>query len=145
MESEEFNIEALPVKISYIGETTREENWKCDAWNVEITYKNDKCAGFWTTQYYTGLGLRKQPAKNAPSFIVAKTVKPTVANVLHSLFMDAQAADMNFNDWCAEYGFSDDSLKALNTYKQCLEIATTLRKAFDAETRKNIETAVQDL
>lgn len=137
MQTVEFNIESLPVKITYVSETVRDNDWKCDQWRVELTSK----AGFWSTDYYTGLGHRTKP----DSWGRTKPKKPTVAAVLYSLFNDASAADNNFHDWCAEYGFSDDSIKALNTYKQCLDTATALRKHFSPEQRQAIQTIVSEM
>ena len=137
----EFNIESLPVKITYVCETQK-DGWKCDQWHVEVSWLKQSGNGFYSTDYFTGLGLRR---KAKQSWTKDSPVKPTISDVLYSLFMDASAADYNFNDWCSEYGYSDDSLKALNTYKQCLEIATNLRKAFDAETRKQIQSVIDEM
>ena len=138
MTTTEFNLETLPVKINYVGETTRDNNWKCDQWRVELSSK----AGFWSTDYFTGLGLRTKPraAWDSP-----KPKKPKIEDVLYSLFSDASAAELNFHDWCAEYGYSDDSIKALNTYKQCLDIATALRKHFSPEQRQSIQAIIQEM
>lgn len=133
----EFNIEALPVKITYVGETTRDGDWKCDQWRVELSNK----LGMWSTDYFTGLGLRSKP----DAWGQRKTKKPTVADVLHSLFMDASAAEYNFSDWCDEYGYSDDSIKALNMYKACLDTATALRKYFSPDQRAAIQSIIQEM
>ena len=137
MTTTEFNIEALPVKIIYVGQTIRPNGWDADQWRVELTSK----AGYWSTDYFTGLGLRTKPNKWGDT----KPVKPTIADVLHSLFLDASAADLNFHDWCAEYGYSDDSIKALNTYKACLDTATALRKHFSPEQRAAVQAIVQEM
>ena len=151
--TQDFNIEALPVVITYVGETTRDD-WKCDHWSVRISGQD----GHWTTDYYTGLGLRETVrgirAMNAPGnwfelktseWVTTKPVKPKVIDVLHSLFMDATAADYNFDDWCANYGYSNDSIKALNLYKQCLDTATRLRKYFTKEQRQAIEAIIAEM
>lgn len=137
METVEFNIETLPVKITYVGETVRDNNWKCDQWRVELSNK----MGMWSTDYFTGLGLRTKPN----TWGERKLKKPTVADVLHSLFMDASAADYNFSDWCDEFGYSDDSIKALNMYKTCLDTATALRKYFSPEQRKAIQSIIEEM
>ena len=133
----EFNIEALPVKITYIGETTRDNEWKCDQWRVELSNK----LGMWSTDYFTGTGLRSKP----DAWGQRKPKKPTVADVLYSLFNDASAAEYNFSDWCDNYGYSDDSIKALNTYKQCLDVAAALRKYFSPEQRETIRSIIQEM
>jgi hypothetical protein len=153
----EFNIEALPVKIDYVGEVPSKwgdiENQNLvDQWRISITSK----AGFWSTDYFTGLGLRREVkgirATHTKTrkivgnkWVPAEPVKPKVADVLYSLFNDAQAADLNFHDWCDEYWYSDDSIKALNTYKQCLEIGTMLRKHFSPDQRAAIQTIISEM
>lgn len=61
---------------------------------------------------------------------VAQKVSPTLPHVLHSLLMDSSATGETFSDWCANYGYSDDSIKALETYQACVKIGQTLSKAF---------------
>lgn len=136
MTTTEFNIEALPVTITYVGEAQR-DGWPCDQWRVALTGK----AGYWSTDYFTGLGLRTKP--NA--WGERKPKKPTVADVMYSLFMDASAADYNFSDWCDEYGYSDDSIKSLNMYKACLETATALRKYLSPEQRAAVQSIISEM
>ena len=136
MTTTEFNIEALPVNITYVGEAQR-DGWPCDQWRVALTGK----AGYWSTDYFTGLGLRTKP--NA--WGERKPKKPTVADVMYSLFMDASAADYNFSDWCDEYGYSDDSIKSLNMYKACLETATALRKYLSPEQRAAVQSIISEM
>lgn len=138
METVEFNIETLPVKITYVGETVRDNSWKCDQWRVELSNKS----GMWSTDYFTGLGLRTKPRT---SWDQPRPKKPTIADVLYSLFTDASAADYNFSDWCDTFGYSDDSIKALNTYKACLETATALRKYFSPDQRKAIQSIIEEM
>lgn len=137
MKTLDFDIEALPVKISYVGETVRDDKWKCDQWRITLENK----LGAWNTDYFTGLGLRNKAdawGKRTPK-------KPKIADVMYSLFSDARATDLNFSDWCMEYGYSDDSINALNTYRQCLDIATRLRKYLSPDQRKHIETIISDM
>lgn len=47
---------------------------------------------------------------------------PTAREVLHSLLMDAVDAHENsFSDWCANLGYSDDSIKAKAIYELCAD------------------------
>ena len=130
-------LETLPVKIDYVGQTKQDQNWDCDQWRVTLSSK----AGFHSFDYFTGLGLRHKPKT---SWATPTPKKPKVADVLHSLIMDASAADENFHDWCANYGYSDDSIKAMNTYKACLEIAVALRKHFSPDTLRQVRELLQD-
>jgi len=144
-------LEALPVKIDYVGETIRDDNWQCDQWRVTLSSK----AGFHAFDYFTGLGLRTKaaPMHNPPRINTIAWVdwqktrkphKPKIADVLHSLILDASAADENFHDWCANYGYSDDSIKAMNTYKACIEVAVVLRKHFSPDTLRTVRELLQD-
>lgn len=126
--------DALPVAITYVGETFKND-WgakgaKVDRWCIALTSK----AGYWSTDYFTGTGLRKK----------GRPVKPTIQSVMESLLLDASAADYNFSDWCDEYGYSDDSISALNTYKQCLAIATMLRKHCGRDTMQQVKEALRE-
>lgn len=125
-----LDVSSLPISVSYVGETIRDNDWRCDQWRVSLQNR----LGQWNTDYFTGLGHRKN----------GRPKKPEILGVLHSLFRDAQAAEYNFSDWCDEYGYSDDSMKALSIYKQCCETATKLRKYFDSETRAAIQKAIED-
>lgn len=57
-----------------------------------------------------------------------KVPPPTLVEVCYSLFMDAY--DGSFEDWCADYGYSDDSIKAKAMYEECRETRYTLQRMF---------------
>lgn len=134
MQTTEFDIEALPVEITLIGEMP--SPWGddtprvVDAWRVTIGKQ-------WVTTYYTSTSQRNKRT--------GRPTRPTVADIMYSLFNDASAADENFSDWCDNYGYSDDSIKALNLYKACTEVAKNLRRQFDLETRAKIQTVIQEM
>jgi hypothetical protein len=148
-------LEALPVKIQYVAEVP--SKWDestprtVDQWRVTLSSN----AGFHSFDYFTGLGLRDTVrgvrAMNVPNnrFVkghweATKPKTPKVADVMHSLIMDSNAADENFHDWCANYNYSDDSIKAMNIYKACLEIAVALRKHFSPDTLRQVRELLQD-
>ena len=149
-----FDFDSLPVRIEYAGDRSRDKDWPHDEWRVELSNK----AGYWSTTYKTGLGHRKFPKgfipyrKLDPRCIAfeeqersKKPVKPSIASVMHSLYLDASAADENFHEWCANYGYSDDSIHALNTYKACLETGIALRKYLGHEVLQQVRKAVEDM
>lgn len=129
-----LDINSLPIEIKYVGEVLR-ENWKCDQWQIVIKSSRSKVAP-WYTDYFTGLGLRNSKT--------GRPRKPKIGDVLHALFLDAKVAEYNFDDWCAEYGHDGDSIRALTTYKACLEIASQLKTIFTQEEREAIQAAVAD-
>lgn len=136
-------LEALPVKIEYVAEVP--SKWDTDTprtvdqWRVTLSSK----AGFHSFDYFTGLGLRETISRTR-GMTIKRVRKPKVADVLHSLILDASAADENFHDWCANFGYSDDSIKAMNTYKACLEVAVALRKHFSPDTLRTVRELLQD-
>lgn len=65
----------------------------------------------------------------------AKIAAPDIADVMHSLLLDASALDCrDFADWCADYGYSDDSISARAAYDACIATATKLRASFGQKT-----------
>lgn len=148
------DLENLPIQIALVGATMRDsedgKKWECDQWRVTVGTGKAQ----FITDYFTGTGHRK-PRKDAPPKpkshlpLGRKTleqeawekkylqpVTPKKADVLHSLVLDSEADDMSFPEWCNNYGYSDDSFKAHNTYMSCCKIAKELRQVF---TRAEIE------
>lgn len=120
-----FNFESLPVTITYLGVTKRNE-WDCFMFNVFV----GNGTGQFTTPYYTGMGhINKRLSghgKKVPN-------RPKIKDIMYSLLLDASATNDNFNDWCSNYGYSTDSIAALNMYKSCLDTSENLRKVFSRE------------
>ena len=47
-------------------------------------------------------------------------IKPVLAaEFLHSVLLDSSANDMSHADWCADYGYDEDSRKGLEVYLAC--------------------------
>lgn len=57
-----------------------------------------------------------------------KAPPPTLEEVCYSLFLDAYDGD--FEDWCEEYGYSDDSIKAKAMYEECCRTRRALQRMF---------------
>lgn len=152
----------------YIGQTKRDE-WDCDEWRVSFAYPGKPAEEL---PFFTGLGLRAAPtewakmqARHAFSGLTQNDIErrtaygrrylaeverlrkpqaPHVADVLHSLILDSSAVGQSFRDWCVDYGYSDDSIKALAKYRACQESADTLRRIFKPETVAALSVALQD-
>jgi hypothetical protein len=154
----EFDIEALPVSIQYISVTAKAWGTAQDVDEWRVTLKSRHYTD--TFPFYTGMGLRSPiprlvlavnpPRKGTLAYEALerehrKPVKPKIADVLHSLFTDAWAAEYNFHDWCANYGYDSDSIKALNMYKECLGTAEILKRHFDADTRAAIRAITDEM
>lgn len=127
--------DSIPMTITYVGEILKGE-WQHDLWRCELKGKQ----GYHCFDYKTGLGLRGR-GKYWPALgkvVGQHPVKPSIADVMHSLLLDADCTNQSFQDWCDEYGYNSDSIKDLNIYKACCDTAVALRKYL---TREQIETA----
>jgi hypothetical protein len=62
-------------------------------------------------------------------------VFPKVDDVVASLVRDGSCHfdSQSFSDWCADLGYSDDSIKAKETYEACEETGRTLKRALRPE------------
>lgn len=116
-----------------IGERTA-DNWKHDLWHISFRRRgvNNSCE----FEFRTGIGHRSKKTGVA--------IKPSATSVLSCLVKDATALNQSFYNWCDDYGYSNDSLKALNTYNECCETATKLRQVFKAAEITKIEELTQD-
>lgn len=95
----------------------KSDDWKETAYHWSVTI------GGQSFDYYTGAGL----VQTKDGATIPK--KPTYDDVVYSLVMDATACEQSFEDWCSDYGYSDDSIKALEIYRQCQHNTGKLRKA----------------
>lgn len=60
---------------------------------------------------------------------LTKATPPKIEDVLYSLIMDSDACTMSFEEWCGDFGYEEDSIKALETYRACQKNADKLSKA----------------
>ena len=153
-----INVDNLPIEITYVSETVN-ENWgnhTVDQWRVSLKNRNGK---YESIDYFTGLGHRKQ-IKNTPPFpsniskrSVAykkwhyqyiRPVKPDVLTVLRSLILDCDMAGDNFNNFCGYFGLSNDSIKALDTYRACMENREIMFRVFTRQEYEELKTLTED-
>lgn len=69
---------------------------------------------------------------------------PDVLDILYSLIADSSAADQTFEDWCADYGYDEDSRKAEATYRACVDIGVRLRRLLGADVLARLSELFQD-
>lgn len=75
-----------------------------------------------------------------------KAVRPTLADILHSLLLDASAIDeASFEDWASSLGYDIDSRKAESTYRECLKIGLALRAAIGNEKLSAMRDLAQEM
>ena len=113
----------------YIDQVKKEGNWDCDYF--VCTFKHKGIVE--TFDYHMGLGLRKNN----------KPVLPKSVDVLHSLFMDCTQGE-DFQDWCSNFAFDPDSIKALKAYEACQANEAKLKNILTYEVFKQLQIELQD-
>ncbi|UAV90035.1 hypothetical protein REC_186 [Pseudomonas phage REC] len=134
----------------------KRDDWECDSWSV--SFSRDKKERF-VTDYHTGIGHRQSkhpmPAdirRLAPNILARvdwertwlKPVTPQAASVLYSVLRDAEGAEQNFLDWCGDYGYDTDSMKAHKVYTACCELLQKVRAFFTNGERQAMLEMLQD-
>lgn len=66
-------------------------------------------------------------------------------NALNCVLSDSYAAQGSFKDFCSEFGYSDDSIKALNTYKECKRLYERLNKLFSGLNLLSIQNELEEM
>lgn len=133
------------------------DGWECDHWVVVFDRAGKTPL---VSTYHTGIDHREltqmgkvelhRAGKSSQRHIdsikakYSKPVKPEAASVLYSLLLDAQGAEQNFLDWCSEFGYDSDSMKAHGTYTACCEILQKVRTFFTDEERTVLQELLQD-
>jgi hypothetical protein len=90
---------------------TDASDWDASAshWRCTLTYQGRRMS----VQYHMGS---------------AHKGKPDLLSVLGSLFLDASSGDVDFSDFCSEFGYDADSRKAEKTWKACASMHVRLHK-----------------
>lgn len=134
----------ITFKITGGGET-RQGDWACDQWNVQMFSPLSRPTIHFP--FYTGLGHRvvKKGQRLWPGEKPQATPKaPHIASVIHSLMLDSGALDESFDNWCDNFGYNSDSIKAFNTYRECCELGKKFRPLFDRDTYQQLSKLLED-
>lgn len=120
-----------PFDIQLIGKTVDRswgKPWEHDLWYVYLREYPD--TGF---NYRTGMGLRKN----------GKPVKPSLADILYSLFMDSSYTEYSLDELAKEMEITVPS-KAVEVHAAIHRSAAIFRKAVPAAVRGQVEALLQD-
>lgn len=138
--SKDFNFST-----KHIGLFLDENLWSHDKWVVTIEGQTfDYCTGIgrrivdpskWGSKEGFKAVMNKSPKKEKENLMLYNSeveryskVKPLeIDDVLYSLVMDAYAGSETFDDFCDNFGYSQDSIKALEVYRDCQKTITKLR------------------
>ena len=151
--------------VIYTGDRSLDKEWPCDSWLIQFNG-----VGF---EYKTGIGHRISHEKNKHrlnlkvqsqikelknilclstndrAIIETNTkgtyaVMPTQASVLYCLLLDASVLDTSFTHWADDFGYDQDSLKALNVYNACCDNAKLFNSIFSREQQKRLSELLED-
>lgn len=75
-----------------------------NAWKIQLRYKGRKM----TIDFFTG------PALGEPR---------DVSEIMDCVLSDSQAGEMDFSEFCSEFGYDEDSRMAEKTWKDCQKIS----------------------
>ena len=64
---------------------------------------------------------------DVPKYVYRKHPKPS--EVAESLLLDLDAGLMSFDEFCDNYGYSNDSIEAFNTYRKCMEVSRKVKRS----------------
>lgn len=139
------------------GTDLKRDDWVCDGWRVVFRNRSGLTECF---DFFTGIGLRvdygpgykRLPAEipNSLAFddykkTYVRPVPPCAASVLCSVIPDGLAASsLSFDDWCSDFGYDSDSIKALSMYRACCEDGKKLRRLFTDEQISRLSDILED-
>ena len=118
------NIELKTIK-TWNNETDRTDEWKRTAkkYVCKLTFKNQS----YTFNYWMGSAHTKAPSKK---------------DVLYSFITD-DITGMDFK-FCSEFGYDNDSIKALRTFEACKEQTENFHRLFNKEEREILRELLED-
>jgi hypothetical protein len=130
---------SIKFKAVHVGLMTADK-WQHDKW---IIYIYDHAF-----DYMTGIGHRKLLPNTKIDTVYglenSKPVKPTIDQVLESLFLDASCGSNSFEEFCSNGGYDTDSRKALDIYLKCQSNDALLRKALGHELYNSEKKRLED-
>ena len=105
----------LEAKEAFKTDEDLKDDWRKNAnkYQVKISYFGKS----YVTDYYMGSALTRKPSKK---------------DVLNSMLLD-DISGIDFDEFCCEFGYDNDSIKALKTYKACQRETKALHNMFDSD------------
>lgn len=119
------NIELETIK-TWNSDQDKKDEWKRTAtkYNCKITFKDKS----YTFNYWMGAAHTKSPSKK---------------DVLYSFIMD-DVSYMDFEEFCSNFGYNNDSIKALKTFEACQLQTKNVHRLFNEEEREILRELLED-
>lgn len=129
----------MQVNIKYLGYRDDTE-WPHYAWSVTIgseQFDYRTGSGHGTPIFKKGSNFQRNLKPTQPCLVDSGrkewVLVPRTDQVLDCLFLDSDAGSESFDSFCSNFGYSNDSLKALDTYRACMDTAARLKRALGSE------------
>lgn len=119
-------LDNIKLSYEYIGFDTRKTMTKMNDYKVTLKYNKKQL----TVKYSIGTALTEKHIN--------------VKSVMYSLLLDGDCASYNFNDFCDNYGYDNDSIKALKIYNECINTSKKLHNMFSENELKELQELLQD-
>ena len=120
-------LENIKLTYTYIGYDTDSNMAKMNTYKCKLTY-NNKSMNF---NYSIVISLTKNDI--------------TIDNCLYSLLLDADSIDYTFNEFCDNFGYNHDSMKANKIYKACIKTSKQLNRLFNADELKQLRLHTENM
>ena len=102
----------------------------------------DECRMFdtWVRKPHADFVDKQLQLQIAVKLAKGQSIKPQPQDVLNCLLLDADVLNYaSFEDWADSFGYDPDSIKALNTYNQCLKTALVLNAHCDLQALRELQ------
>jgi len=76
--------------------------------------------------------------------ITKQPLLPEISDFMYSIILDSDALQYDFEDWCGNFGYEEDSRKAEKIFNECLEIGLKLNRAISSEEFERLREIFQD-
>lgn len=141
-------VKALAIFLGFRAKSP-ENDWAHFEWSVELTRGDVR----YRVPFKQGIGNIKPMPKtfrrdrsdsvraNLWLHEVKARIVPSAASVVSTLIASSSGSDQTFHDWCGDFGYSEDSRKALETYLACQVELTQLRRLLGKHFSAAVEAA----
>lgn len=137
-------------QVRYVPSRGDSEGWKHVAMLATILTANGETV--FKAEYRSGVACLHKEAQGNTMHAEGLATRlygfkePTLADVMHCLLMDGSTYfdNTDFEDWCAECGYSTDSIKAEETWEECRKAGKALSFFINKEQLTKLREAAQD-
>lgn len=92
----------------------------------------------------TGFASKFAWSLNVVTVDKRKPILPEISDFVYSIVLDSDALQYDFEDWCGNFGYEQDSRKAEKIFNECLEIGLKLNRAISSEEFEKLREIFQD-